>query len=272
MKNKLLELLGLFKKRLSIKISDNIVLKFDTKRKISKQWYYPRYILGKPHEPSITNLFVEKIKQSDVVLDIGANQGYFTVLAAKLIDKGSVHAFEMDPVLLPCINDSLKLNKGICKIYVNQAAVYETSGELLTFAPHKKNNLTTNSLLYRNYQNIQLITQTISLDEYCEKMDIVPNFIKIDVEGAELSALKGMKNILEKYQPSLLIEIHPKQLGQVNQTGKDIINYILTHAPNYSSFLIDNYRKEQGLSLNKFYNLEKIFKDKPEVFYFELNK
>jgi FkbM family methyltransferase len=49
--------------------------------------------------------------------------------------------------------------------------------------------------------------ETITLDSFCEQFDIRPNFIKIDVEGAELLAIKGGIKILQKHQPALMVEI-----------------------------------------------------------------
>src|SRR5690242_2291625 len=85
-----------------LKLKD-ISLTYTTEDEYSKSWFFPRYEGGRYHEPATTNLFINKIKPNDCVLDIGAHLGFFTCLAAKLARNGVVHAFEVDENCMPIV-------------------------------------------------------------------------------------------------------------------------------------------------------------------------
>jgi len=173
------------------------------------------YLLGaKTHDSEIrlTKYLMNTLKAGDQFIDVGAHFGFYSLLAAhKVGNEGTVHSFEASP--------------NIYKIYKKNTA---------SFKNIHKNNLACNResatltffefpILYSEYNTInpdqynsepwmkdnppQKITiDSVSLDEYCAKNKVNPNFIKIDVEGAELTVLEGATNLLNDNDITLSLE------------------------------------------------------------------
>ena len=199
-----------------------INVKFSTSDKYSKGWFFPRYANGKIHEPIATDIFIDNINIDSVVLDIGGHLGYFTCLSSKLASDGKVHVFDVDPNCLILIEDNLKLNN-INNVNINNFAVSDHNGfERIPLLQNPNPGLKINSKA-----NKYLDIKAIQIDDYILEHKIVPDFIKIDVEGAELKVIKGMKNVLKQKKLKLLIEIHVDNLKDYfNSDYKDILKII----------------------------------------------
>lgn len=97
--------------------------------------------------------------------------------------------------------------------------------------------------LYPDKKGIENNTSTVKLvklDDFWSKLSWSHlDLVKIDVEGAELSVLLGMENILKKYHPHLLIEIHPRQLKEVFNSSAEEVIQILTEKYPYQLTPVD---------------------------------
>ncbi|MFB6226506.1 MAG: FkbM family methyltransferase [Candidatus Paceibacteria bacterium] len=134
----------IFHKKLDIKIND-FKIRFSTKDIIAKKWFFPRYLNGEPHEPPVTQQLIKEFESDSIFFDIGANIGFFTILAQKKCNKGSVHAFEIDPELVKIINNNTKLNQG-AEVFINCSAITKKTQDIISFNPQKDNNKSTNSI------------------------------------------------------------------------------------------------------------------------------
>lgn len=203
---------------------ENIDIAFDTSDAYSKIWFYPRYDKGRIHEPIATKLFINYIHENSQVLDIGSHLGYFTCIAGKLADKGIVNAFEVDPKCLTLINKNIVIN-GLNNVTVNNLAVSDKN-EFIRIPVEEKPNpgLVINSQLNEKYIEVK----SIDLDHFIQEKNIKPDFIKIDVEGAEWNVLNGMKQLLQQDRLVMLIEIHAEKLKKYfNADYKDCIDILL---------------------------------------------
>lgn len=186
-----------------------IQLVFNTQDSYSKAWFFPRYDYGKIHEPIATRLFIENIGPESVVLDIGAHLGYFTCVSGKLAHRGSVHAFEVDPKCIPLLQGNVSINN-LTNCTINNCAVSDHSGvEKIPVFKSPNPGLVINSV-----SSSFLEIPAIRIDDYTSKRQLLPDFIKIDVEGAEWKVLNGMHRILQQPNIKLLIEIHVDKLQQ----------------------------------------------------------
>jgi FkbM family methyltransferase len=194
---------GKFKNELIINYKDK-ELRFSTRSDISKKWFYPRYISGNQvHEPPIAELISENINSSDIFFDIGANLGFFSVLASHFCcQDGEVHSFEMDPNLIPLIEQSIKLNNNSSKVFINCLACTNKSGQLCQFAPQQVDNPSTNRLENVDRSMIDAVfiknVLSISIDDYCRQTNTYPDLMKVDIEGVEVFAIPGMLETLKK--------------------------------------------------------------------------
>lgn len=172
-------------------------------------------------ESDITGAWLQVVKSGDVVVDIGANYGYFGALAAQKI-YGSERArflfFEANPYLIPYIRRTLAANSLIDKSTVENFAIAAKAGEVeLGVSPYYLGNASLNPAENRRTYGAYQIhdeeleikkVRAISLDAYCDKHGIKKvNVIKIDIEGHEQQAYAGMRGIV-KASPdvSLFIE------------------------------------------------------------------
>ena len=190
-----------------------VSISFSTDDFYSKLWLYLAFGNNRVHEGNVINLMIEKINTSRCFVDVGANLGYYTILASKLMPDGIVYAFEMDEYNYNLLNKNLNINR--CKnINIYHAAVTDFSGVI-----NYKNNLRRpNPTLSMSTDNSKpkfgriKSVQAVSLDDFFKDKRWIPEVIKIDVEGAEMKVLNGMQNILENSKIQLFLEIHPMRL------------------------------------------------------------
>jgi FkbM family methyltransferase len=147
------------------------------------------------YESCETVLFRQLVGKNMVVVDIGANIGYYTLLAAKLVgDKGKVYAFEPEPQNYDMLLRNIELNGYKNIVPVNKAA-FTRSGKL-TFVLSKD---CAEHSLYRSGGDAGTITvDAISMDEFFKGKEHPVDIIKMDVEGAEMAVLLGMTDIIAR--------------------------------------------------------------------------
>ena len=149
------------------------------------------------------------LKKDDIVIDVGANIGYHTVVMAKYVgENGLVYAFEPAPVNVQLLKDTMKLNN-FQNVKIIDKAVSDTHGKGKFYY---SNGISAHSLTDFGYNKGFVDMEIISLDEYFENKSNKIDFVKIDAEGYDFKVLNGMKKILENLDIKLLIEFFPVRL------------------------------------------------------------
>lgn len=156
-----------------------------------------------------------------VVWDVGAHVGYQSLaFATKVGEAGSVIAFEPNPHNILIFKKNLKVNPSLAKhISIRDEALSDTEGTLTFKVSQHPTDATTSGgyldavtppLPDSSYQNFTTITvSTTTVDALIKDGTLpLPDIIKIDIEGAELSALEGSTHFLETHKPIFIIEIH----------------------------------------------------------------
>jgi methyltransferase, FkbM family len=162
------------------------------------------------YEPHVVQYLLHTIKDGWVTFDIGAYIGFYSMLLGKLCGPhGRVIAFEPIESLQNRILLSAKANK-LANIHVESLAVGESSGmRKLWIHEDVKGYFGTSSSLVRSKGKLERVVKMISIDEYiCLNQLSRVDFIKIDVEGAEIEVLKGAKKTLKQFNPIVLIEFN----------------------------------------------------------------
>lgn len=178
-------------------------------------------ILTGTYEPVTTKLFLENIKAGDVILDIGANNGYYSLLAAnKAGNNGSVFAFEPDENNIKLLKKNIVLNK-ITNIKVEEVAVADKNGSI----QFSSNSIHTgkSTIVVDEKVNSKTV-RGITLDSFIKNKKI--NVIIMDIEGAELLALKGAKKTVLKNDLTLFFEYNPKSIKSFGYKPNELIKYI----------------------------------------------
>jgi FkbM family methyltransferase len=147
----------------------------------------------------------ERVERGDVVFDIGAHHGLYTLLASKLVGRtGMVVAFEPLPANVTVLEKHIRMNH-IGNARVLRAAASDTSGTepFSTRLSHWEGNLSPDG---------DVEVRTVAIDDIVGDEVAPPNVIKIDVEGSEVRVLRGARRTLLKHRPVVVLEAHTDAL------------------------------------------------------------
>lgn len=171
------------------------------------------------YENGEVRVFHELLRRGMTVLDLGANIGYFTLIAAKLVGpEGKVFAFEPEPANFSLLQRNVNIN-GYENVTLVQKAVSDKNGveELYLCSDSWGHSL---SSVNRGEDLISV--PVTSLDQFFSE-DIAIDFIKMDIEGAEKKALQGMERILGKGDvKAMVIEFHFDELQSQGSSFEEI--------------------------------------------------
>lgn len=185
----------------------------------------PQLIVYRQWEPDLSRLFLNSVNPDSVVIDVGANFGYFTCLAASrigLTGRGQVWAFEPNPKLLPLLEDNCwRLNWSMAPVHVHPVAVGDHSGSVTLSVP--KNGAANASLTSGDGDAENVEVEMVMLDDLVPP-DLVVDLMKIDVEGHELAVLRGARRLIER--STNLDIVMEWSLGQLAAAGTDVAQVI----------------------------------------------
>jgi len=203
-----------------------------------KFWVDPVSILGLhlmrdgTHEPQMTRLLQLLLRPADVFVDVGANEGYFSVIAASLVQEGAVHSIEPQSRLQGFLRKNLELNGS--KTIVHETAISNRDGHLDLFLRPSTN--TGASSMFRHWRlgsRVERVKCT-TLDTFFRENSITrARLIKIDCEGAESFVMEGAREVLaERRVEFVAMEYHPSICGAIRcrETHMQMVNagYVLS--------------------------------------------
>jgi len=161
-------------------------------------------------EPDLQRRFTEVLKPGDVLFDVGANIGFFSILGANLVGaSGSVYAFDPVPHHVDAIHHNLALND-IHNVTLIEKAVADQAGSARLLVPPESTGARLDSGAPAPGE-LLLDVEIVALDDLVESGAVrPPDVVKIDVEGAEIEVLQGMARTLARYRPIVLCEMHAR--------------------------------------------------------------
>jgi FkbM family methyltransferase len=186
---------------------------------------FQAYGMNLVHEEETTLLFKKFVKPGDVVLDLGANIGYFTILAARLVGpSGRVFSFEPEPTNFRYLSKNIEIN-AFTNVLASQKAVSDKPGTTRLFictydSGHHTINQYEGIEAYRRGRSSEersIEIELVSIDEFLAGKTDRVDIIKMDVEGAEALALAGMKQTLNR-NPGIkvFLEFFPLLMKKMN--------------------------------------------------------
>jgi len=165
------------------------------------------YFRGEP-EIETQKVVVERLKPGMVFYDLGANIGYFSLLAARLVGSvGQVFSFEPDAEVVVRLRDNIQLN-GCSNITVVEAGVWSASQDVCFVSSDASSPERGTGKFGAAEKHAEgTPTRCVALDDFIQSAP-PPDGIKCDVEGAELEALRGAESLLRTRHPWIICETH----------------------------------------------------------------
>ncbi len=205
--------------------------------------------------------FIETIERNWTVIEIGANQGYFTNLFQKLVGtKGAIHAFEPIPATFELLKESVSnYPKNYCLYNLGTGAENLDSVEFhLPVNDHGQATMSPHASDAWQNQEIQKVNcKVVRLDDFKPFKNLKRiDFIKLDAEGAELASLQGAKELIDKNKPILFFEGCKEWMSSFQYTPRDFDKFLASHG----------YRHLQvvGKKLSPILSLEDFFENKTQ--------
>lgn len=180
-------------------------------------------------EPAVAVGLIDIVKPRSVCFDVGSHHGYLSVIMSRLTGpNGQVCAFEANRHTLP--QTIAVLNNHRCpNVWLTHAAVFERTGTLM---PLYECGHGGDSVVMEREGVVIDTPRSLSLDDFCETNDIWPDFVKFDIEGAEINALRGAPKLLSR-SPLIIVEM--------SSSDTEIFPFLRTQG--YVRFVdLNNYR------------------------------
>jgi FkbM family methyltransferase len=159
-------------------------------------------------EPEVQEALRDLIRPRDTFYDVGANIGFFTLLGARLVGPdGRVVAIEPQPEALAGLRHNVRINR-FGNVTVVEAAIADSPGESEFHISHE--GILEWGALGPGDDNVPTIrVRVTSLDHLVlEERLTPPSVLKLDIEGAEVRALRGMEETMRRHRPRIVCEIH----------------------------------------------------------------
>ncbi len=178
------------------------------------------------YEEEFVELLLDKLKPEDVFYDIGANAGYFSIIASQIIRaENSIYSFEPVPYLFEIIKHHAKSNN-VNNVRVFPFAISNKTGtvEFSNMDKTGGNTYISDSQIFQTSQDI-IKVKSITVDDFLKDTPNAkkPTVMKIDAEGAEYDVLLGAKETLEKNKPLLFLSTHDIHLPGVKDKCLDFL-------------------------------------------------
>jgi FkbM family methyltransferase len=183
------------------------------------RWISAPLLRGQPYEPFETELLLGHRHPGDVVLDVGANLGYYTLLFARHVGPtGKVFAFEPDPDNFSLLQENVARN-GYDNVVLVRKAASDYSGMAQLY--RSADNQGDHRLYDTDGKRPSVAVESITLDEFFAGYSGPIHLVKMDIQGAEAAALDGMMRLLRRCGPvTLATEFWPLGLRRAGSSAE----------------------------------------------------
>ena len=183
------------------------------------------------YELAVARAIRDHLEAGQTFWDIGANVGWFSVFASKIVGaSGRVVSFEPSPEVFDILFSHVKTAGRITAIRLGVGNV----DEVRLFSAHGKSSSSSFveevvKMNFRFHPTVQIQNIEVELrkvDSLVKELESNPSLLKIDVEGFELEVLRGASDLLSSGRPTLIIEVHPRQLELSGGTEELLFQFL----------------------------------------------
>ena len=226
--------------------SNSRTMKLDLDANLSNEKTILNFVTkGQYYEPEISQLMLRVLRDGDAAIDVGANVGFFTILAAALVGPtGRVLSFEPDPANRARLNNNYAINgythctlienpvtdkPGTVEFFINSD---DSGGNALWDPAQFPGNVRSQA-----EKKVMKVQATTLDDEVARQKLPTPKLIKVDTEGADQRVLEGARKLLSKAAiPFVVSELHEFGLAKMNCTQESFRGYM--EGLGYSTFTL----------------------------------
>lgn len=208
--------------------------------------YYQRFAhyLGRYHEVPLQLLLRAALRRGDTFIDGGANNGLVTLVAAwRVGGKGRVYSFEPNPV----VHERLRwhvVSNGLAQVLAMPKGLSDREEELELCVPGRDNlGAGTCAPLPERYGGEVQHRCTVRLvrADACEEITVRGELmVKLDIEGFELRAIRGMSGLIDKHRPLVVSELNTEMLRRAGAAPRELLEFF--SARGYRAFGLDARR------------------------------
>ena len=200
---------------------------------------------GRFYEPDVAEVFLRVLREGDVVVDVGGNAGFFTMLGAALVgSSGQMLSFEPDPVNCARLRRNVALNAfGQVTVLENPATSRVGRVEFFINSDDSGGNALWDPALYPGNVRSQVARQVLSMagttiDAELAQRDIgAVKLLKIDTEGADHTVLQGARRLLAEHRATFVVcELHEFGLAQMGSSQDALRGFMAEFG--YESFVL----------------------------------
>jgi FkbM family methyltransferase len=201
------------------------------------------YFLGRYYELDLQLFMIEAVKPGDSFIDIGANLGMLTLMAARCVTPtGTVHSFEPNPLVFQRLQAAIKNNE-VQQVTLHNCGLADQKSELTLTVVAQELGMGTFTKIPE--QDESKISSEYQLTVY-RGDDILPEelpgitFIKIDVEGFEPQVIRGLDRTIKRLHPVIVTEVVAQHLERGGSSVKELCEIMQSYG--YQAFNISTKR------------------------------
>jgi FkbM family methyltransferase len=180
-------------------------------------------------EKDVTAYLMKLLERGMVVVDIGANVGYYTLLAAEKVGgHGKVFAFEPEPSRYALLEKNVRVN-GLKNVILVQKAVSNKPGAARLYLD-PRHNKADHRLFDSSDGRESVAVETTSLDDFFKDKGLLIHVIKMDIQGAEMAALEGMADTIKRHHDlTLITEFWPDGMKAFGFSPTEFLSTLIGH-------------------------------------------
>lgn len=205
--------------------------------------------LYKKREKFATEFMISFLDENDVIIEIGANIGYYVLLESRIAKKGKIFACEPAPFNQKLLKMNVQLNR-IRNIEIYQLAISDQNQDKKFYIYENINWCSFNDKLDGNIISTEIV-KTVTIDDFVKNHmnGYYPTFFRMDVEGHEYNVIKGALNTIRDCPKlKIFMEIHPHLLSyeqideliSIFKKNKFRIKAIINESPPHINYFFDN--------------------------------
>jgi FkbM family methyltransferase len=183
-----------------------------------------RWLWTEAKEPELRAFMKSRVAPGGVLLDVGAHVGLYALLFTRWSVGGRVHAFEPNPTSRSLLQRHVALNGLAERVLVCDAAVSDRAGKAeFHAAPYEGMSRLGRAHAAIADQSVQLSVDTVTIDEYCAAHDVRPTWLRMDIEGNELAALRGARETIRSRgkELTIVVEMHPNVWSDFGSSAEE---------------------------------------------------